>query len=151
MYRVLRELGPKLPSDRPRYLMGVGTPYDLLEAIGSGVDMFDCVLPTRNGRNGQALTFHGRVNIKQARHAQDEAPLDAECGCPVCRGFTRAYLRHLFQAQEMLGPRLLSQHNLWFYGELTRRARVAIAEGRYAEFARTTAQRMRDGDEIGRG
>jgi queuine tRNA-ribosyltransferase len=130
--------------------MGVGTPYDLLEAIGSGIDMFDCVLPTRNGRNGQALTWQGRVNIKQARHAEDEAPLDPNCGCPVCQGFSRAYLRHLFQAQEMLGPRLLSQHNLWFYGDLTRHARAAIREGRYAAFAREAAQRMRDCDEIGR-
>ncbi len=151
MVRVLRELAPKMPTDRPRYLMGVGTPYDLLEAIGSGVDMFDCVLPTRNGRNGQALTWHGRVNIKQARNAEDEAPLDAECPCPVCRTYSRAYLRHLFQAQEMLGPRLLSEHNLWFYGELTRRAREAIRAGTYASFARSAAARMREGDEIGRG
>ena len=148
MVRVLHELTPKMPRDKPRYLMGVGTPYDLLEAIGSGVDMFDCVLPTRNGRNGQALTWHGRVNIKQARHAEDEQPLDGECGCPVCATYSRAYLRHLFQAEEMLGPRLLSEHNLWFYGELTRRAREAIRAGNYTTFAREAAQRMRDGDEI---
>jgi queuine tRNA-ribosyltransferase len=151
MVRVLRELTPKMPRERPRYLMGVGTPYDLLEAIGSGIDMFDCVLPTRNGRNGQALTWHGRVNIKQARHAEDEAPLDTECACPVCSTYSRAYLRHLFQAQEMLGPRLLSEHNLWFYGALTRRAREAIRAGSYDSFARTTAARMREGDEIGSG
>jgi queuine tRNA-ribosyltransferase len=150
MYRVLSELVPVMPRDKPRYLMGVGTPADLLAAIGSGVDMFDCVLPTRNARNGQALTWHGRVNIKQARHAEDEAPLDARCGCPVCATFTRAYLRHLYAAGEMLAPRLLTQHNLWFYAELTRAAREAIAAQRYAAFAREALATMRDGDEVGR-
>jgi queuine tRNA-ribosyltransferase len=148
MYRLLADLAPAMPRDKPRYLMGVGTPYDLLAAIGSGIDMFDCVLPTRNARNGQALTWHGRVNIKQARHADDESPLDERCDCPVCVRFTRAYLRHLFSAGEMLGPRLLSEHNLWFYGQLTRASRVAIRAGRYAQFARETAACMREGDEI---
>jgi queuine tRNA-ribosyltransferase len=148
MYRVLAELAPSMPRDRPRYLMGVGTPYDLLAAIGSGIDMFDCVLPTRNARNGQALTWHGRVNLRQARHVEDQAPLDPGCKCPVCTRFTRAYLRHLFNAEEMLGPRLLTEHNLWFYGDLTRRARSAIRAGRYATFARESAQQMRDGDEV---
>jgi queuine tRNA-ribosyltransferase len=148
MYRVLAELAPAMPRERPRYLMGVGTPYDLLAAIGSGIDMFDCVLPTRNARNGQALTWHGRVNLKQARHTLDSAPLDDRCGCPVCAQFTRAYLRHLFNAKEMLGPRLLTEHNLWFYGELTRAARDAIREGRYRPFAQQATQRMRDGDEV---
>ncbi len=149
MVRVLKELAPQMPRDKPRYLMGVGTPYDLVAAIGAGIDMFDCVLPTRNARNGQALTWRGRVNIRQSRHAEDESALDAECGCPVCARFSRAYLRHLFHAQEMLGPRLLTQHNLSFYAELTQRAREAIREGRYAAFARDTVQNMRDGDEIG--
>jgi queuine tRNA-ribosyltransferase len=148
MYRVLGELAPCMPRDKPRYLMGVGTPYDLLAAIGSGIDMFDCVLPTRNARNGQALTWHGRVNIKQARHLEDQAPLDAGCGCPVCARFSRAYLRHLFNAGEMLGPRLMTEHNLWFYAELTRHAREAIRAQRYAAFARETSERMRDGDEV---
>ncbi len=148
MYRVLAELAPAMPRERPRYLMGVGTPYDLLAAMGSGIDMFDCVLPTRNARNGQALTWHGRVNLRQARHTLDSAPLDAQCACPACANYTRAYLRHLFNAKEMLGPRLLTEHNLWFYGELTRAARVAIREGRYQSFAREAAQRMRDGDEV---
>ncbi len=149
MVRVLSELAPRMPREKPRYLMGVGTPYDLIAAIGAGIDMFDCVLPTRNARNGQALTWHGRVNIKQARHAEDETSLDAECPCPVCKRYSRAYLRHLFHAQEMLGPRLLTQHNLSFYAQLTERARMAIREGRYAAFARDTVQNMRDGDEIG--
>jgi queuine tRNA-ribosyltransferase len=148
MYRVLAELAPAMPRDRPRYLMGVGTPYDLLAAIGSGVDMFDCVLPTRNARNAQALTWHGRVNVKQARHGEDESALDARCGCAVCAQFTRAYLRHLFNVGEMLGPRLISEHNLWFYGELTRAAREAIRSGRFAAFAREAVARMREGDEV---
>jgi queuine tRNA-ribosyltransferase len=148
MYRVLAELAPQMPRDKPRYLMGVGTPYDLLAAIGSGIDMFDCVLPTRNARNGQALTWQGRVNLKQARHAEDTAPLDPGCGCPVCVRFTRAYLRHTFNAKEMLGPRLLTEHNLWFYGELTARAREAIRAGRYAAFVKESVQRMREGDEV---
>jgi len=148
MYSALAELAPKMPRAKPRYLMGVGTPYDLLTAIGAGIDMFDCVLPTRNARNGQALTWNGRVNMKQARHSDDTTPLDVECGCPVCARFSRAYLRHLFNAEEMLGPRLLTQHNLWFYGELTRRAREAIRAGSYTSFAREASARMRERDEV---
>ncbi|MDH5492099.1 MAG: tRNA guanosine(34) transglycosylase Tgt [Myxococcales bacterium] len=149
MYELLGELGPRMPSDRPRYLMGVGTPFDLLEAVGAGIDLFDCVLPTRNARNGQALTWSGRVNVKQARHREDDSPLDPRCECSTCASFSRGYLRHLMKADEMLGPRLLSLHNLSFYGALMRAARAAIAEDRYAAFARESAQRMREGDEIG--
>ncbi len=149
MYRLLVELGPRMPINRPRYLMGVGTPFDLLEAIGSGIDMFDCVMPTRNARNGQAFTSRGRVNLKQARHRTDEAPLDPDCACLTCRTFTRAYLRHLFKADEMLVPRLLTLHNVTFYEELVRLARLAIEAGRYGPWARETATRMREGDEIG--
>lgn len=148
MYRVLSELVPKMPVDRPRYLMGVGTPYDLIEAVGSGIDMFDCVLPSRNARNGQGLTWGGRVNIKQARHSDDSSPLDAQCECPVCKTYSRAYLRHLFRSQEMLGPRLMTQHNLHFYGALMAAARQAIREGRYQAWAQQTVQRMREGDEV---
>jgi queuine tRNA-ribosyltransferase len=150
MYALLEVLGPRMPEDRPRYLMGVGTPYDLLEAVGSGIDLFDCVLPTRNGRNGQALTWAGRVNLRQARHREDESPLDARCGCPVCATYSRGYIRHLFKADEMLGPRLLTQHNLAFYGALMAGARAAIEAGTYAAYARDTAARMREGDEVGR-
>src|SRR5690606_35857843 len=99
LYELLEALGPRLPSAKPRSLMGVGTPIDLLVAIGAGIDLFDCVLPTRNARNAQALTWHGRVNFKQARHTEDESPLDPECGCPVCSRYSRAYLRHLFKAK----------------------------------------------------
>jgi len=149
MYAALEQLGPAMPDERPRYLMGVGKPIDLLRAIGSGIDMFDCVLPTRNARNGQALTWQGRVNLRQGRHSRDGDPLDPGCGCPVCATHSRAYLRHLIAAKEMLGPRLVTQHNLHFYAELTGRAREAILEDRYAAFAREAEARMLEGDEIG--
>jgi queuine tRNA-ribosyltransferase len=149
MYRILAEVAPRMPEDRPRYLMGVGKPIDLLRAIASGIDMFDCVLPTRNARNGQALTWGGRVNIKQSRHREDESPLDARCECPVCRKYTRAYLRHLALAGEMLIARLLTQHNLHFYADLTRKSREAIAAGRFRAFAQAAETRMLQEDEVG--
>jgi len=148
MYQALAEIGPRMPVTRPRYLMGVGKPIDLLRAIGSGVDMFDCVLPTRNARNGQALTWGGRVNLHQARHREDQGPLDPRCACPVCARYSRAYIRHLVQAKEMLGARLVTLHNLTFYADLTRAARTAIAEGRYADFARAAEARMIEEDEV---
>jgi queuine tRNA-ribosyltransferase len=138
MHRVLAEVAPALDRRRPRYLMGVGTPRDLLRAIGSGVDMFDCVLPTRNARNGQAITRSGAISIKQAQYKSDAAPIDETCGCPCCRGgYSRAYLRHLFLAGEILVLRLLSQHNLWLYGELVRKAREAILSLEFESFARS--------------
>ena len=137
MHETLAEVAHQVDGKRPRYLMGVGTPRDLLLAIGFGVDMFDCVLPTRNARNGQALTRTGRVVIKQARYRDDPLPIDPECRCPACaEGYSRAYLRHLFIAGEMLVLRLLSQHNLYLYGELMREARVAIVQGRFAQYQR---------------
>lgn len=137
MYAALAEVAHRLDEGRPRYLMGVGTPLDLLEGVEHGVDLFDCVLPTRNARNGQALTRFGKVNIKQARFRDDPRPLDEGCGCACCAGgYARAYLRHLFIAGEMLVLRLLSIHNLWTYGALMRDARAAIREGRYAAFKR---------------
>jgi queuine tRNA-ribosyltransferase len=149
MYASLDVVAPRMPVDRPRYLMGVGTPYDLLHAIGTGIDLFDCVLPTRNARNGQALGWRGRVNIRQAKHREDDTPIDARCGCYTCRTMSRAYLRHLFKAEEMLGPRLVTIHNLHFYAELTERARTHIEAGTYAAFAKTAAAEMREGDEVG--
>lgn len=135
MHETLGEVAHRLDPARPRYLMGVGTPKDLLCAIRSGVDMFDCVLPTRNARNGQALTRSGRVVIKQARYRDDPSPIDPECGCDACSGgFSRAYLRHLFLSGEILALRLISLHNLWLYGELTKEARDAIRKNRYADF-----------------
>ncbi|RYE92294.1 MAG: tRNA-guanine transglycosylase, partial [Myxococcales bacterium] len=128
-------IAPELDPERPHYLMGVGTPRDLVEAIGAGVDMFDCVLPTRNARNGQAILRRGRVVLKQARFREDRGPLDDECGCPTCTGgYTRAYLRHLFVAGELLVLRLLSLHNLWVYGQLVREAREAIVADKYELF-----------------
>ncbi len=136
----------ELPEDRPRYLMGVGTPRDLVAAIARGVDMFDCVLPTRNGRNGWAFTSQGVVRINNARHTRDPGPLDPECTCDTCRRFSRAYLRHLFKAQEMLGPRALSLHNVHFYMDLTARARAAIRAGTYAEFRKRIPPETPAGD-----
>jgi queuine tRNA-ribosyltransferase len=150
-YELLAEIGPRMPRERPRYLMGVGKPIDLLRAIAAGIDMFDCVLPTRNARNAQALTWGGRVNLKQARHRRDPGPLDPRCDCVVCATYSRAYLRHLFAAGEMLGPRLITQHNLHFYQALTRAARAAIREQRFAAFARETEEQMLALDEVASG
>lgn len=149
MYDLLGRIGPAMPAERPRYLMGVGTPTDLLRAISSGIDLFDCVLPTRNARNGQALTWGGRVNLKQARHRDDDSALDARCDCSVCTIYSRAYLRHLFKADEMLGPRLLSLHNLHFYGALTRKAREMIRLGELTPWVESTLREMQELDEIG--
>lgn len=151
MHEALGEIAPHMPTDRPRYLMGVGTPLDLLVGIGAGIDLFDCVLPTRNARNGQALTWGGRVNLKQARHKDDEAPLDARCACITCKRWSRAYLHHLVRADEMLGARLVTHHNLFFYGALCAGARSAIREGRYSAYAAETALAMKDGDEVKTG
>lgn len=141
MYATLHEVAHALDPERPRYLMGVGTPQDLLEAIDAGVDMFDCVLPTRNARNGQALTRFGRVIIKQARYKEDPLPIDPACSCPCCAGgYSRGYLRHLYLAGEMTVLRLLSLHNLHWYGELVRGAREAIRAGTWPAYkARTLA------------
>jgi queuine tRNA-ribosyltransferase len=136
MHQALPEVAPHLDPARPRYLMGVGTPRDLVVAIAAGVDMFDCVLPTRNARNGQALLRRGRVVIKQARYKDDPSPLDPSCACPCCAaGFSRAYLRHLFIAGEILVLRLFTQHNLQVYGQLVREARAAIVAGQWPAFA----------------
>lgn len=131
-----------LPSDRPRYLMGMGTPEDLLYGIAHGVDMFDCVLPTRNARNGQALTSTGPVNLRLERWARDFGPLDPDCACETCTGYTRAYLRHLQKTGEMLGARLVSLHNVHFYLDLVRRARHAILQGNFDEFRASATTRL---------
>ncbi|MBW2457275.1 MAG: tRNA guanosine(34) transglycosylase Tgt [Deltaproteobacteria bacterium] len=139
MHEVLGEVTPALDPARPRYLMGVGKPTDLVRAIATGVDMFDCVLPTRNARNGQALTRRGKVVIKNARYKDDPEVLEPGCSCPTCTGgYSRAYLRHLFLSREILVLRLLSLHNLHLYGVLTAEARQAIVEGRYEAFCRQT-------------
>jgi queuine tRNA-ribosyltransferase len=135
MYAMLEVTCPCLPEDQPRYLMGVGRPEDLIEGIRRGVDLFDCVMPTRNGRNGLAFTDQGPVRIRNQAHTADERPLQAGCPCPACRR-SRGYLRHLFMAGEMLGPSLLSIHNLTYYQRLMEESRSAIEAGRFSEFAR---------------
>ncbi len=135
-----------LPADRPRYLMGVGTPQDLLAAVAMGFDMFDCVMPTRNARNGSAFTSEGRVSIKRAVHTRDERPLDPRCDCRCCTTFSRAYLRHLFMAGEILAARALTEHNLYFYGRLMREAQAAIASRAYKAFAGYAANLIEAGE-----
>jgi len=132
--RVLEVIEPALPSDRPRYLMGVGTPEDLVEAVRRGVDMFDCVMPTRNARNGHLFTSTGVVRIRNAQYESDEGPLDPACSCYTCANYSRAYLRHLDRCNEILGARLATIHNLHYYQDLMRQIREAIAAGRYTEF-----------------
>jgi queuine tRNA-ribosyltransferase len=146
MYSVLEHIGPKMPADSPRYLMGVGTPEDLLEAVSQGVDMFDCVMPTRNGRTGGAFTSHGKLNIRNARFAEDGGPLDPECECSVCRRYSRAYVRHLYQAGEMTSATLISHHNLAFYLNLMRRSRDAIASGNFESFKRSTLEKLTENE-----
>jgi queuine tRNA-ribosyltransferase len=136
MYEVIEEIAPRMPEDRPRYLMGVGTPEDLIESVARGVDMFDCVLPTRNGRTGQAFTSRGKLNIKNARWTKDTRPLDENCECSVCRRHARAYLRHLYQTGEMLASILLTHHNLAFFLDTMRRVRQSIRSGDFTRFRR---------------
>jgi queuine tRNA-ribosyltransferase len=136
MYSVVSEVAPRMPMEKPRYLMGVGTSEDILQAIENGVDMFDCVLPTRNARNGQAFVHGDRINIKQSQYAEDPLPLEPGCACPCCLGFDRRYLRHLFTVGEMLVSRLLTLHNLYHYGSLMTGARQAIIGDYFAEFKR---------------
>jgi queuine tRNA-ribosyltransferase len=131
---ILGDLLPRMPADRPRYLMGVGTPEDLVEAVARGVDMFDCVLPTRNARNGHLFTHDGELRIRNSRYRTDPGPLDPACSCYTCRNYSRAYLHHLDRCNEILGARLHTIHNLHFYQSLMRRMREAIAAGRFAEF-----------------
>jgi queuine tRNA-ribosyltransferase len=147
--RVLENLLPKLPADRPRYLMGVGTPEDIVEAVCLGLDMFDCVMPTRNARNGHLFTRHGVVRIRNSQYAHDTRPLDEECGCYTCRNYSRSYLRHLDKCGEMLGPRLNTIHNLYYYQELMDGLREAIGNGALSQFVeRFYAQRRKSGSDV---
>jgi len=126
---------PLLPADRPRYLMGVGKPSDIVGAVLRGVDMFDCVMPTRSGRTAQGFTRRGTVNLRNARHQDDPRPLDEHCSCPACRQYSRAYLHHLIRSEEILGPMLLTWHNIQFYQDVMKGLRQAIGEGRVQQFA----------------
>ncbi len=142
MYGVLENITPQMPADHPRYLMGVGTPEDLLAAVSHGVDMFDCVMPTRNGRTGSVFTSRGKLNIRNARFKVDDAPLDPDCGCSVCRRYSRAYLRHLYIAGEMNAATLLSHHNLAFYLDTMRRVRQSIKFGSFDRFKREFLEKL---------
>ena len=145
MMEVIGDIAPRMPSGRPRYLMGVGTPQDLIEAVARGVDMFDCVLPTRNGRNGQAFTSAGKVNIKNARYTDDQRPLDEQCNCSVCRRHSRAFMRHLYQSGEMLASILLTHHNLAFFLDTMKRVRQAIRSDQFAKFRRDYTEQLNAG------
>lgn len=142
MLAVLGEATEPLPAHKPRYLMGVGKPEDIIEAVARGVDLFDCVLPTRNGRNAMAFTWQGPLKLRNAGHRRDPRPLDPECACSTCRDYSRAYLHHLFHAEEMLGPMLVSLHNLAFYLEMMRQIREAIAESRFAAWRSVSLARF---------
>jgi len=147
--RVLEALGPHLPKDRPRYLMGVGTPEDLVESVGRGIDMFDCVMPTRNARNGHLFTSEGVVRIRNSAYLKDTRPLDPACGCYTCRHYSRAYLKHLEKCGEILAPRLMTLHNLYFYQSLMRTMREAIEAGRFTAWAAAFLARRRTAEGAG--
>ncbi|HJT67681.1 MAG TPA: tRNA guanosine(34) transglycosylase Tgt [Pyrinomonadaceae bacterium] len=142
MFEVIDDIAPRMPHDSPRYLMGVGTPEDLIEAVARGVDMFDCVLPTRNGRTGQAFTSRGKLNIKNAQWTKDQRPLDESCNCSVCRRHTRSYLRHLYLSGEMLASILLTHHNLAFFLDTMRGVRQSIRSGDFPKFRREFTERL---------
>lgn len=146
MFRVLDFTVPLLPDPKPRYLMGVGTPSDIVGAVVRGVDMFDCVMPTRAGRTGRGYTYRGTINIKNARHIDDPRPIDDRCTCPTCQGYSRAYLNHLFKTGEILGPMLLTQHNLHSYQDLMKGLRDAIAENKLSDYVETFYQEQAMGD-----
>jgi queuine tRNA-ribosyltransferase len=142
MYEVVDLVAPMLPADQPRYLMGVGTPQNLLECIARGIDMFDCVMPTRNARNGSLFTWGGKLNLRNSRHKSDPAPIDSECDCETCRNYSRAYIRHLFNVDEITGYVLATIHNVSFYLKLMELAREHISDGSYSNWMRGVVERM---------
>lgn len=147
MYRILDAVVPHLPQNAPTYLMGVGTPANILEAVDRGVDFFDCVYPSRNGRHGHVYTSHGKLNLYNARYELDERPIEEGCRCPACRTYSRAYIRHLLKAKEMLGMRLCVLHNLYFYNSMMEEIRQAIEEGRYQEYKKEKLEGLISGRE----
>lgn len=142
MYDILDQVVPFLPKDKPTYLMGVGTPANILEGVERGVDFFDCVYPTRNGRHGHLYTNHGKINLFNARYELDQRPIEEGCGCPACARYSRAYIRHLLKAKEMLGMRLCVLHNLYFYNTMMEEIRAALEQGRFAEYKRQKLEGM---------
>ena len=146
MYRILDAVVPHLPENKPTYLMGVGTPANILEAVDRGVDFFDCVYPSRNGRHGHVYTNHGKLNLLNARFELDSRPIEEGCGCPACRSYSRAYIRHLLKAKEMLGMRLCVLHNLYFYNTMMEEIRAAIEEGRYASYKKAKLEGFRENE-----
>ena len=142
MYDTIEAVEEYMPQDKPRYLMGVGTPGNIIEGVARGVDFFDCVMPARNGRHGHLFTWGGIINIKNAKYERDESPIDPECSCPVCRRYSRAYVRHLFKAEEMLAMRFAVTHNLWFYNSLMARIREALDGGSFEDFRRRYSKRL---------
>jgi len=149
MYRILDAVVPELPGNKPVYLMGVGTPENILEAVERGVDFFDCVYPTRNGRHGHAYTSLGKINLLNAKYETDDRPIDEKCNCPVCKNHSRAYIRHLLKAGEMLGMRFMVTHNLFFYNNMMAEIRSAIEEGRYAQYKKEKIEGFSQGKERG--
>ena len=142
MYDTIEAVTPYMPFDRPRYLMGVGTPENILEAVARGVDFFDCVMPARNGRHGHLFTWDGVINIKNEKYARDESPIDPQCGCPVCKSYSRAYIRHLFKTEELLALRFSVMHNLWFYNALMQKIRDALDSGTFAQLRHEMAEKL---------
>ena len=142
MYEIIEAVEPHMPKDRPRYLMGVGTPSNIIEGVARGIDFFDCVLPARNARHGRLFTWEGAINIKNAKYERDESPIDPACNCPTCRRYSKAYLRHLFKAEEMLAMRLAVMHNLYFYNDLMRRIRETLDEGRFPAFRAEYSEKL---------
>ena len=142
MYEIIEAVEPHMPKDRTRYLMGVGTPSNIIESVARGVDFFDCVMPARNARHAKLFTWSGTMNLKNAKYERDPRPIDEQCDCPVCRRYSRAYLRHLFKAEEMLAMRLAVMHNLYFYNQLTARIREALDNGTFADFRRQYSERL---------
>jgi len=147
MYHIIETVEPYMPTDKPRYLMGVGTPQNILEAVARGVDFFDCVMPSRNARHGNLFTWHGKMNINNEQYFADPKPIDENCGCPACRNYSRSYIRHLFKAREALGMRLCVLHNLYFYNELMARIRASLDAGCFGGFYRANVNKLAERSE----
>lgn len=142
MYHVIEQIEPFMPKEKIRYLMGVGTPSNIIEGVWRGVDLFDCVMPSRNARHGHLFTWNGVINLNNAKYQSDSSPIEEGCGCPVCQSYSRAYIRHLLKAGEMLGMRLAVQHNLYFYNTLMEQIRAALDDGRFAQFRDEYSERL---------